>query len=377
MITTENGTKIRTPKGCGLIGIDEIDRLGRVREDYGDVKSLAQSILDNGLEHPIVITPKKKKLVAGDRRIEAFLYLGSDVIPYVTLDVDDLFSAELAENTERKDFTTMETAIIIEKIESVRNIGRPIKGSKIEPFEGKKTNEVVGKIINKSPAQVAKIKEIVEVAKTSKRAEQYLKDIDTGKKSVNTVHKLVTIKKRNLPKIAAPAGKTDLLVIDPPWEFENATIRGSAAGHYDVIPLKELCEMKLPLMEDSVVFLWVPNSLKYDQVGVKGKYLSTLQTLLNAWGLTAKSEFIWIKPKPAPGSYSLTYHETLLLCFKGKPVMPAKRFPSVFTAPVGKHSKKPDESYKMILQMYPKRKAVEMFARKPHEGFEPWGNEVE
>ena len=367
MITTENGDKINVPKGCKLIGIDEIDTFGRIREDYGDIEQLAQSIQEIGLEHPIVITPKKK-LVAGGRRIKAFELLGSDVIPCVVLDIDDLFNAEVHENSQRKNFTTKETAVIIERIEESRKLGRPKKGSNLELFSGVKTNQLVGKITGQSPAQVAKVKEIIKEAQNSKRAAKYLEDIDKGKKSIATVHKLVTIKKRNLPKTQAPEGKTDLLVIDPPYQFDNQTIRGAADGHYQTMKIEELCNLDLQLADDAVVFLWIPNIMKYD---------GTLARLQHAWGLVAKSEFIWLKPKPAPGSYGLTYHETLVLLFNGKPIVPAKRFKSVFVAPVGKHSKKPDESFSMALQMYPGRKAREMFARKPHDGFEPWGNEIE
>ncbi len=380
MITTENGDKILTPKGCGYIGIAEIDTSERIREDYGDIKGLAETILDIGLEEPIVITPKKKKLIDGGRRIKAFELLGVDIIPYVTLDVDDLLAAEFVANAARKDFTAQETVTIIEKITETRIGHRPEKGANFALFPKGKTVEVVAKITGRSHYQIQKLIDIVKAARKEPKYKKFLKDVDSGKKSVNTAHKLVTIKERNLPKVPPPEGKYDLLAIDPPWEFENATIRGSAEGHYDVIPLPELCKMELPLTDNAVVFLWVPNSLKYDRIDLDGATRSTLDHLLYFWKLTPKSEFIWYKHKPTPGHYSLTHHETLLLCFKGKPVVPVKRFKSVFfrslKVPALEHSEKPPEIFEMIQQMYPERKAIEMFAIKPHEGFTPWGDQV-
>ncbi len=371
MITTENGDKILTPKGCGYMAICEIDTTQRIREDYGDIKGLAETILKVGLEEPIVITPKKKKLIDGGRRIKAFELLGADIIPFVTLDVDDLLAAEFIANAARKDFTAQETVTIIERIEKTREGHRPKKGAKLGLFPRGKTTEIVAKITGRSHYQIQKMIDIVKAARKEPKYAKFLKDVDSGKKSINTAHKLVTIKTRNLPKVKPPTGKYDLLAIDPPYQFDNKTIRGSADGHYETIPLFELSQIKLPITDAAVVFLWVPNSLKYT---------GDFQDLLEAWDLTIKSEFIWYKHKPAPGSYSLTHHETLLLCFKGKPVVPVKRYKSVFFRSLKvaalEHSEKPPEIFEMILQMYPKRKAIEMYARKPHKGFVAWGNEV-
>lgn len=376
MITTENGDKILTPKGCGYIGIAEIDTSERIREDYGDIKGLAQTILDIGLEEPIVITPKKKKLIDGGRRIKAFELLGADIIPFVTLDVDDLLAAEFVANSARKDFTAQETVTIIERITETRIGHRPQKGANFALFPKGKTVEVVAKITGRSHYQIQKLIDIVKAARKEPKYKKFLQDVDSGKKSVNTAHKLVTIKERNLPKVPPPEGKFDLLAIDPPWPFENVTIRGAAEGHYGTMTLDELRKIKLPLTDNAIVFLWVPNSLKFDLIEFRGVWKSTLNHVLDWWGLQARTEFIWYKPKPAPGHYSMTHHETLLLCFRGKPVVPIKRFKSVLSAKLEGHSTKPDEFFAMMLEMYPGRKAIEMFARKPHKGFTPWGNEV-
>jgi DNA modification methylase/ParB-like chromosome segregation protein Spo0J len=53
------------------VPIGKIVIQGRIRENMKDIKSLAESILNNGIIHPIVIDGSNMKLVAGGRRITA------------------------------------------------------------------------------------------------------------------------------------------------------------------------------------------------------------------------------------------------------------------------------------------------------------------
>jgi len=58
----------------------------RRRKDMGDIESLARSISDVGLLHPIVVT-SKGHLVAGARRLEACRLLGWKKIPVTVLEL--------------------------------------------------------------------------------------------------------------------------------------------------------------------------------------------------------------------------------------------------------------------------------------------------
>ena len=57
------------------IRIDDVIIGDRFRHDMGDIDTLAQSIAEVGLLHPIVITPGNR-LIAGRRRLEAYRLLG-------------------------------------------------------------------------------------------------------------------------------------------------------------------------------------------------------------------------------------------------------------------------------------------------------------
>lgn len=117
----------------------------RVRDDYGDMESLAKSIQEHGLLHPIVVD-LDYNLIAGCRRLLACERIGLKEIEAKVLEnvsEKELRVLELEENIRRKDLTELEKSKnlvelaeikereLIEKAEkefhteSVRNVGRP------------------------------------------------------------------------------------------------------------------------------------------------------------------------------------------------------------------------------------------------------------
>jgi ParB family chromosome partitioning protein len=114
------------------IAISDIHIGKRFRRDMGDVRSLADSIAQIGLLHPIVIDGKKK-LVCGARRIEAFKLLGRDKIPVTTVERLNALLGERDENTIRKDFLPSEINSLgkaIEEIEGPKAMERQRAGKK-------------------------------------------------------------------------------------------------------------------------------------------------------------------------------------------------------------------------------------------------------
>jgi hypothetical protein len=91
--------------------VDSIELGERHRQDMGDIDSLARSIVELGLLHPIVVTPELK-LIAGQRRLEAFKQLGREEIPVTVIDLEEVIRGEWAENAERKAFTPSEAVAI-------------------------------------------------------------------------------------------------------------------------------------------------------------------------------------------------------------------------------------------------------------------------
>src|SRR4051812_17928608 len=89
----------------------------RHRNDLGDLDALAQSILAVGMLHPIVVD-ERHRLIAGERRLEAWRSLHGEKQPipaHVVSTVDSarlLLMAERDENVCRKEMTPSESVAL-------------------------------------------------------------------------------------------------------------------------------------------------------------------------------------------------------------------------------------------------------------------------
>ena len=121
------------------VRLDEIQVGDRVRRDLGDLKELMSSIGEVGLLHPVVITPDKK-LIAGQRRLEAVRMLGWTEVPvHVVADLEDItraLQAEGEENACRKPFTPSEAAALGRKLEELEKAKAKERQAKAGPVEG-------------------------------------------------------------------------------------------------------------------------------------------------------------------------------------------------------------------------------------------------
>ena len=92
------------------VSVRDIKVINRIRQEFGDIGSLARDIKENGLINPITVTPELK-LVAGERRLRAVKSLGwEEVDVRVVEDADDMKQMwmEISENDNRQDFTFSE-----------------------------------------------------------------------------------------------------------------------------------------------------------------------------------------------------------------------------------------------------------------------------
>jgi ParB family chromosome partitioning protein len=67
------------------LDIKKIKVRNRFRKRLGDIGSLAESIKEVGLLHPIVVRPDER-LIAGERRLEACKRLGWKAVPVTYVD---------------------------------------------------------------------------------------------------------------------------------------------------------------------------------------------------------------------------------------------------------------------------------------------------
>src|SRR5215467_12590669 len=95
------------------LAIEDVVVGERVRKDFGNIEELASSISRIGLLNPIIVD-NENNLIAGHRRLLAFMHLGKAEIPVILR--DDLDEAtrreiELEENIRRKDLTWVEEVL--------------------------------------------------------------------------------------------------------------------------------------------------------------------------------------------------------------------------------------------------------------------------
>lgn len=160
-----------------------------------------------------------------------------------------------------------------------------------------------------------------------------------------------------------------VIYADPPWSYSqkmDTPNLGGAVKHYPTMPLEDICALPIPAEKDAVLFLWVTSPM-----------LEEAFEVIHAWGFTYKSSFIWDKVAHALGFYNSVRHEFLLICTRGNCTPDAStRLDSVVSIERTEHSVKPNEFREIIDTLYPIGNRLELFARRPAEGWDVWGNEV-
>lgn len=164
-----------------------------------------------------------------------------------------------------------------------------------------------------------------------------------------------------------------VLVADPPWSFTDR-LPGPGRGavkHYQTMSVEEICRFQVPPMYlDSTLFLWRVAALQQEALQV-----------LDAWDFELKAEFVWKKLTRTGkrhfgmGHHVRAEHEVCLIATSGRPATLNKSIRSIFEAPVGRHSEKPEEFYKTVERMR-SGPYCELFARHQRPGWTCLGLEA-
>jgi N6-adenosine-specific RNA methylase IME4 len=165
-----------------------------------------------------------------------------------------------------------------------------------------------------------------------------------------------------------------LLLSDPPWAYSD-TLPGNgrgAAKHYPCMNVRQLCAFRLPpLAPDCLLLMWRVAAMQSEAILV-----------LHAWGFQLRSELVWIKTTATGkrhfgmGHYVRAAHETCLIGVRGSVQVGDRSIRSVFEAPVGRHSQKPDDIYDIAERLVPGGPFVELFARRRRAGWMQHGNQL-
>jgi N6-adenosine-specific RNA methylase IME4 len=182
----------------------------------------------------------------------------------------------------------------------------------------------------------------------------------------------------DLIALAASGFRAGVIAPDPAWPFAVYSEQGrqrSPDAHYDTMSLDEIKALPIASLaaDDCALVLW----------GVWPE-LPGILDVIQAWGFEYKTvEFVWVKLNPdgnglftGMGFHTRSNTEFALIATRGNPLRLAADVHQVIMAPVGEHSAKPDEAYTRMERLYG-GPYLELFARKPREGWRYWGNEIE
>jgi DNA modification methylase len=115
---------IKHPENCTLVPWEHIEMADRARKDFGDLESLAGSILSKGLLHPPTVSrqPENSRypfiLIGGERRMQAMRLLKLEEYPVNVreeMPEHELRELELIENFHRKEMKWQEQCLLISK----------------------------------------------------------------------------------------------------------------------------------------------------------------------------------------------------------------------------------------------------------------------
>ena len=156
------------------------------------------------------------------------------------------------------------------------------------------------------------------------------------------------------------------ILADPPWDIQQTGRRG-ASQHYGLMTLNEI--KSLPVDElaetDAHLWLWTTNAA-----------LEAAYSVVRAWGFEPRSLMTWTKPRLGLGNYLRNCTEQLIFATKGKAPIQFRAQPNWLFAARQDHSHKPEEVYDIVERCSP-GPYLELFARRPRQGWHVWGDEVD
>jgi ParB/RepB/Spo0J family partition protein len=123
MKALKNDASIRDLKRVLTVSVDEVQAKPQVRRQFRNIDALAESLLTEGQQTPIIVYPRNRAgkyiIQKGERRWRACLHAGIACIDIIVNDKKqnplDETAGELIENIQREDLTALEIAHALHK----------------------------------------------------------------------------------------------------------------------------------------------------------------------------------------------------------------------------------------------------------------------
>ena len=181
-----------------------------------------------------------------------------------------------------------------------------------------------------------------------------------GRKDVGTV----------LTRLIRAGRKWPIALVDPPWEYDHASLGSkSRSPPYPTMSVEELKSLPVGnvMADEAVIFLWAA-----------APKLDAAMELLRAWSFDYRTCAVWTKDRAGFGYWFRSQHELLLVGRRGDFPRPRPEdcVSSLIEARRGRHSEKPEAVYEIAESYFPSLSKLELFARKPRDGWSSIGDEI-
>ena len=177
--------------------------------------------------------------------------------------------------------------------------------------------------------------------------------------------------------------KYSVIIADPAWGFNDAlksmkdNVKRSAQSQYVTMSLADIKAMPVSSVVEpsgTILALWVPSTMLPDGLDV-----------MTAWGFTFKTTVCWVKQSAnkklgfGMGRLFRGTHEIALIGTIGKVLksLQNKSQRSAFLAQNEGHSCKPENLHVSLELMFPDAHKLELFSRRPREGWTCLGNAID
>lgn len=356
--------------------IEEIQIGFRYRKDLGDLRSLAESIAEVGLLHPVVVTPDGR-LIAGQRRLEACRALGWAEIPVTIVDLYQAARGEAHENFVRKDLLPSEIVALKRAIEPFeRRQARERQGQRadlIHPVtmtEGPESapgdaRNKIARYLGVGRTTIDRAEAVVDAAEADPEDYGHLvEQMDRSGKVAGAYRRLEVLrqaKELNAAPPELPTGPFQVIVADPPWRYES----GSSLP-YPTMDIEEIKAMPVGKIadENAILWLWTTNA-----------HLRVAFDVVEAWGFEYRTLLTWVKDRMGTGEWLRGQTEHCMLAARGIPVFLNGTYSTALEAVRRDHSRKPEAFYALVEATSAGSK-VELFARQEREGWHVFGNQT-
>lgn len=204
-------------------------------------------------------------------------------------------------------------------------------------------------------------------------------DENEWRKSRRALVSLIRNRTGDLPKTPPlPDGIYRTIVADPPWQLDTGPDSFGTVGEggHDALAYEQMSVERikaLPVSEraadDAHLYLWTTN-----------RYVESAYEVARAWGFKPSVLLVWAKTPRGVGlgdAFKLTT-EFIIYARRGSLKENGISETTWFNWPRGTHSTKPDAFFELVERISPSAGAdrLEMFARRPRDGWVTWGDEA-